>query len=203
VVPIITAIAARFPDLPISVDTVHSRTARAALDVGAAIVNDVTAGRNDPALLAVAATAQAGLVLCHSRGIVGALADIDPAAVDEHDVAGVVVRELDASRNAALEAGNGADRIVLDPGFGFGKAAAQNWRLLDALDTVVALGAPVLVGVSRKRFLGDATGKPIESRDAATAAACALAWDRGARLFRVHDPAAVRDALAVAHATTP
>jgi dihydropteroate synthase len=203
VVPIITAIARRFPDLPISVDTVHSRTARAALDVGAAIVNDVTAGRNDPALLAVAATAQAGLVLCHSRGIVGALADIDPAAVDEHDVAGVVVRELDASRNAALEAGNGADRIVLDPGFGFGKAAAQNWRLLDALDTVVALGAPVLVGVSRKRFLGDATGKPIESRDAATAAACALAWDRGARLFRVHDPAAVRDALAVAHATTP
>jgi dihydropteroate synthase len=113
---------------------------------------------------------------------------------------GIVVGELDAARQRATGAGIAAEQVVLDPGFGFGKAAEQNWRLLDALDAVVSLGAPVLVGVSRKRFLGDATGRPVEERDAATAAACALAWDRGARLFRVHEPAAVRDALAVARA---
>jgi dihydropteroate synthase len=101
-----------------------------------------------------------------------------------------------------MAAGNSESGLVLDPGFGFGKTAAQNWRLLDALDTVVAMGSPVMVGVSRKRFLGDATGQPVEARDAATAAACVLAWDRGARLFRLHNPAAVRDALAVAHAVT-
>ena len=202
VLPVIAAIAKQFAGVPISIDTVHADTARAALEAGAVIVNDVTAGRHDPALLAVAAAAGAGLVLSHSRGPLGTLADLGPDANDD-DVTGGVVRELDQARLHALDAGNDASRIALDPGFGFGKGAAQNWRLLDALDTVVALGAPVLVGVSRKRFLGEATGKPIEARDAATAAACVLAWDRGARLFRVHEPAAVRDALAVAHATSP
>jgi dihydropteroate synthase len=203
VVPVIAAVVHRFPDLPVSVDTLHAATARAALDVGAAIINDVTAGRHDPELLRVAAAAGAGLILSHSRGAPGSLADIDPDAPDDGDVTGMVVRDLEVSRAGALAAGNDAGRLVLDPGFGFGKSAPQNWRLLDALDTVVAMGSPVMVGVSRKRFLGDATGQPIEARDAATAAACALAWDRGARLFRLHNPAAVRDALAVAHATSP
>jgi dihydropteroate synthase len=203
VIPMIHAIVAGHPDLTVSVDTVHAATARAALDAGAAIVNDVTAGRHDPALLGVVASAGSGLVLSHSRGPLGALANIDPLVHDDGDVTGVVVRELDAARQLALQGGVDATRVVLDPGFGFGKSAAQNWRLLDALDAVVSLGAPVLVGVSRKRFLGDATGRPVEERDAATAAACALAWDRGARLFRVHNPAAVRDALAVAAAMSP
>lgn len=203
VLPVIAALGEHFSEVPISIDTVHGGTARAALELGAAIVNDVTAGRHDPTLLAVTAAANAGLVLSHSRGPLGALADIDPDAVDDGDVTGGVVRDLALARQLAFAAGNDASRVVLDPGFGFGKGAAQNWRLLDALDTVVALGSPVLVGVSRKRFLGEVTGKSIEARDAATAAACALAWDRGARLFRVHEPAAVRDALAVAHATSP
>ncbi|MCA9767740.1 MAG: dihydropteroate synthase, partial [Gemmatimonadetes bacterium] len=111
-----------------------------------------------------------------------------------------VATELAASRRAATAAGVPDAAIVLDPGFGFGKTPSQNWQLLDGLDAIVALGRPVLAAVSRKRFLGEATGQPIEGRDAATAAACALAADRGARLFRVHEPAAVRDALRVAEA---
>lgn len=202
VLPVIRAIAAQFPELAISVDTVHAETARSAIEAGAAIVNDVTAGRHEPAILGVAATAHAGLVLSHSRGALGSLADITAASPDADDITGLVARELAAARASAVAAGNDLGRVVIDPGFGFGKSAAQNWRLLDALDAVVALGSPVLVGVSRKRFLGDATGRAIEERDSATAAACAIAWDRGARLFRVHNPAAVRDALAVAHATT-
>jgi dihydropteroate synthase len=201
VIPVIEAITRHHPDLPLSIDTVHASTAQHALDSGAAIINDVTAGRHDPALLQVAATSGAGLVLSHSRGAVGQLADVDPEG-SEVDIAGLVARDLDAARAGALGAGNAADRIVLDPGFGFGKDARQNWRLLDSLETVVQLGSSVLVGVSRKRFLGTATDRPIDERDAATAAACALAWDRGARIFRVHNPAAVRDALAVAHAMT-
>jgi dihydropteroate synthase len=95
-----------------------------------------------------------------------------------------------------------ASRIVVDPGFGFAKTPEQNFRLLDELATVVGLGYPVAVGPSRKRFLGAATGRPVEDRDRATAVACALAWERGARLFRVHDAALAREALRVAGATT-
>jgi dihydropteroate synthase len=89
----------------------------------------------------------------------------------------------------------------VDPGFGFAKTPAHNFRLLDELATIVALGYPVVVGPSRKRFLGAATGRPLEDRDRATATACALAWERGARLFRVHDVALAREALSVARAT--
>jgi dihydropteroate synthase len=198
-VPIITAIRGQFGALPVSVDTVHASTARAALDAGAAIINDVTAGRHDPAILEVAAASSAGLVLSHSRGPLGTLADYVHAEYGG-DVTGGVVRELLVAREAATRAGVARDRIVLDPGLGFGKTPAQSWRLLHQLDALVALGQPVLVGASRKRFLAEATGRDPDDRDRATAAACALAHDRGARLFRVHDPAAVRDALAVAHA---
>jgi dihydropteroate synthase len=91
---------------------------------------------------------------------------------------------------------------VIDPGFGFAKTAAHNFRLLDELATIVALGYPVAVGLSRKRFVGAATGRPVDDRDRATAVACAVAWERGARLFRVHDVALTREALALASATT-
>src|SRR5690606_41747002 len=112
VLPIISAIAKRFPGIPVSIDTVHASTARSALDAGAMIINDVTAGRHDPDLLGIAAAAGAGLVLAHSRAAVGHLADIDP---DDHepDIPGRVTRELDASRTLALSAGTAADRIVL------------------------------------------------------------------------------------------
>jgi dihydropteroate synthase len=124
------------------------------------------------------------------------------AAADyQGDVVSGVARELCDAMARATAAGIGGDAIVVDPGFGFGKTPEQSFALLDRLDAIVALGRPVLVGVSRKRFLGAASGRPIDDRDRATAAACALAFARGARLFRVHSPEAVRDALAVAAAT--
>lgn len=194
--PALRALVTHHPTVPISIDTVHAATAERAMAAGAAIINDVTAGRHDPRLLEVAATTGAGLVLSHSRGALAALATYDHA-----DYGGDVVRqvagELRAASTGAFAAGVRAEQVVLDPGFGFGKTPPQNWQLLDGLDAIVALGRPVLAAVSRKRFLGLATGQPIEERDAATAAACVLAADRGARLFRVHAPDATRDALAV------
>lgn len=201
VVPVIEALAAAHPDLPIAIDTVHAGTAEAALAVGAAIVNDVTAGRHDPEILDVAARHGAAMVLSHSRGPLDRIASYDEAEYSG-DVAGAVARELNRSLAGALAAGVAREGIVLDPGFGFSKTAAQSLALLHQLDAIVAIGLPVLVGVSRKRFLGEATGRAVDDRDRATAAACALAYERGARLFRVHDPAAVRDALQVADAAS-
>jgi dihydropteroate synthase len=126
---------------------------------------------------------------------------MDDLARYDH-VAAEVAAELAAAAERAERAGIAGERIVLDPGFGFAKTAAHNFRLLDELATIVALGYPVAVGLSRKRFLGAATGQPVEDRDRATAVACALAWERGARLFRVHDVALTREALALAGATT-
>jgi len=172
--------------------------ARAALDAGAAVVNDVSGLQYDPALAAAVARADAGVILMHMRGTP---ATMDDLATYAH-VAPEVAAELAATAETAERAGIARERIVLDPGFGFAKTATQNFRLLDELATIVALGYPVAVGLSRKRFLGAATGRPVEDRDRATAVACALGWERGARLFRVHDVAMTREALALAGATT-
>ncbi|MGH7524170.1 MAG: dihydropteroate synthase [Gemmatimonadales bacterium] len=200
ILPVVEAIARVHATVPISVDTVHASTAARALDAGATIINDVTAGRHDPALLTVTATRQAGIVLSHSRGPLGQLASYAAAAY-QGDVVSAVAREIRDAMTLATAAGISAESIVVDPGFGFGKTPEQSFALLDRLDAIVALGRPVLVGVSRKRFLGVASGRAVDDRDRATAAACALAFARGARLFRVHSPEAVRDALAVAEAT--
>ena len=199
VLPVLSAIARQHPSLLLSVDTVRAHTATAALDVGVAIINDITAGRHDPALLDAVAARGAGLVLSHSRGTLGALASYDLAEYSG-DVTDGVTRELAASLASAIANGIPESAIVLDPGFGFAKTPTQNFRLLSHLDALVALGRAVVVGPSRKRFLGVATGRPIEDRDRATAAVCAIALDRGARLFRLHDPAASRDAIAIAAA---
>jgi dihydropteroate synthase len=116
------------------------------------------------------------------------------------DLLTAVRRELANAMDNALKAGVASERIVLDPGFGFAKTAEHNLLLLDQLASLASLGRPVLVGPSRKRFLGSVTGRDVGERDAATAAACVLAYERGARLFRVHNVAMTRDALAVAHA---
>ena len=183
---------------PVSVDTRKSGTARASIAAGAAVINDVSAGAFDAGLLQVAATAGVGMILMHMRGTpetMGAMATYRHVAVE-------VAAELRVAADRAKASGVGAAHIVLDPGFGFAKTAAQNFRLLDELAAVVGLGYPVAVGPSRKRFLGHASGQPVDARDRATAVTCALAWERGARLFRVHDVALAREALTVASATT-
>jgi dihydropteroate synthase len=197
VVPVIAGLVKRGIG-PISVDTRKADVARAALDAGAAVINDVSGLRFDPALTGVIRDAQAGVILMHMRGTpetMDELAKYDHVAVD-------VSAELAAGAAKAEREGIARERIVVDPGFGFAKTATQNLRLLDELASIVAVGYPVAVGLSRKRFLGAATGRPLEDRDRATAVACALAWERGARAFRVHDVRLTHEALALASATT-
>jgi dihydropteroate synthase len=198
VVPVVEALARRYPELVVSIDTVKADVARAALDAGAAAVNDVSALRLDPAMAATVASAKAGVILMHSRGPILELSSYRHA--DYGDVVGEVLAELREALELAAEAGIGPDSTVIDPGFGFSKTAEQNLLLFDQLPALQALGRPVLVGPSRKRFLGSVTGGPVEDRDRATATACALAYERGARLFRVHDVSSAREALALAQA---
>ena len=197
VIPVITAIT-KSGLAPVSVDTRKAAVARAATDAGAAVVNDVTAFSFDPAMAETVARAGAGALLMHMRGTP---ATMDSLATYRH-VAPEVAAELRIAVERAEQAGVARERLALDPGLGFAKTAEHNLRLLDELATIVALGYPVAVGPSRKRFLGVATGRPVDDRDRATALACALAYERGARLFRVHDPALTREALSLVAATT-
>lgn len=199
VLPVVEALTRRHPGIPVSVDTVKAAVARAALDAGAAIVNDVSAFRLDPAMAGVVAATGAGVILMHSRGSVSTMARLDHAEYAPDVITGVR-DELAVALERALEAGIAAERVVLDPGFGFAKTAEQNLALLDGLEALRPLGRALLVGPSRKRFLGSVTGREVAERDVATAAACVMAWERGARLFRVHQVGVTRDALAVAHA---
>lgn len=196
VVPVIERLVAEV-GLPVSVDTRRASVARAALAAGAEIVNDVSGLAHDADMARVVAGAGAGVVLMHMRGT--------PATMDElaryDDPARDVARELAERRDAALVAGIAPAAIVVDPGLGFAKNPEQNLALIDQLETIAALGHPVLVGPSRKRFLGAVAGRAAAAdRDAATAAACVAARMRGAVLFRVHDVASAREALDVADA---
>ena len=199
VIPVIAALERQFPTAVKSVDTTKASVARAALDAGAAIVNDVSAFRIDPALGSVCAEWGAGVVLMHSRGGGADLASNQHAAYPG-GVLNEVIEELAAAVGRARGAGNQSARLVADPGLGFGKTPEQNLELLRGLRALRVLGLPVMVGPSRKRFLGAITGRPTGERDGATAVACAIALAEGASLFRVHDPASTRDALAVAAA---
>jgi dihydropteroate synthase len=202
VLPVLDALATRHPAIPVSIDTVKSAVARAALDRGASIINDVSALRLDPAMGRLVAERGAGMILMHSRGEAGNLAGLEHADFP-HGVVPGVIEELAWALGRARADGVQADRIVVDPGLGFGKTPEQSVELLRGLGALRVLGRPILVGPSRKRFLGELTGRPVHKRDDATAAACALAWEAGARLFRVHAPGPTRDALAVARAARP
>ena len=200
VIPLITTLARRLPEALISIDTTKAAVAGAALDAGAAIVNDVSGLRHDPALAELCAERRAGVILMHSRGAPGEL------TASQQYPGGVLVEvatELAQAVTRARRGGIPADALVVDPGLGFGKTPEESIELLSGLGTLRVLGRPLLVGPSRKRFLGALTDRPVEQRDVATAAACALAWEAGARLFRVHEPALTRDALRVARAIRP
>jgi dihydropteroate synthase len=198
ILPVISALARRLPGIALSVDTMKADVARAALAEGAHIINDVTALRHDPTVADAAAAAGAGLVLMHSRGAPLELASYAHARY-QHLVPEVRA-ELSTAVSEALARGVARESLVLDPGFGFSKRPEQNILLADQLPALVALGLPVLVGPSRKRFLGVVSGGGVEDRDHASAVFCALCLERGARLFRVHDVALARDALRLAQA---
>ena len=197
VLPVVEAVRERFPDLLISIDTTKSVVARACLAAGADAINDVSAGRLDDAMFAVAADTGAGLILMHSRGDVSDMASYGHAVYAD-DVIADVCGELAAQVERAFSAGVDHSAIVLDPGLGFSKTSKQSLTVLRELHRLVALGFPVLVGASRKRFIGELTGVSEPSRRVVgSAVAHALAAARGARLIRTHDVAATREALAV------
>jgi len=202
VLPVIERLAAEFPDVTVAIDTVKASVAKAALDAGAAVVNDVSGLRFDPEMAPVVARAGAGLVLMHSRGEHLELASYAHARYDD-GVVGAVLGELRAGIDLAVSAGIPLAAVAVDPGLGFGKTTAHSLALLDQLRAFLALGRPVYLGPSRKRFLGDVSGRPVAERDGVTAVACALAWERGARIFRVHDVRQAADALALASALEP
>jgi dihydropteroate synthase len=202
VIPVIEALTRRLPGIPVSVDTVKAAIAGAALDAGAAIVNDVSGLRLDPAMGELVAARGAGLILMHSRGSVDDMAS-EAHAEYPSGVLADVIAELAMMMGRARTAGIQSERLVIDPGLGFGKTAEQSVELLRGVAALRVLGRPIMVGPSRKRFLGALTGRPVDERDAATATASALAWEAGARLFRVHAPAHTRDALAIAYAIRP
>lgn len=201
VVPVIDAVHRRWPELPLSVDTVKTEVARAAMDAGASIVNDVSALRLDASLAGEIASAGAGVILMHSRGDVEHMARYDLADYGADPVADVRTELADAIERARA-GGIADDAIVVDPGLGFAKRTAHSLALLAGLERLSGLGCPVLVGPSRKRFIGDAAGAqiPVEARLEGTIAACVIALLHGAAIFRVHDVGPVRRALDFAHA---
>jgi dihydropteroate synthase len=200
VVPVLRALAAS--GVPCSVDTTRAAVAEAALEAGAVIVNDVSGGLADPAMASTMAGCRVPWILMHWRGYSEKMDEL----ASYQDVVAEVRAELVARVDAAVLAGVDPAALLLDPGLGFAKKAAHNWALLRRLETLTELGFPVLVGASRKRFLGallsDRDGVPrrCDGRDTATAVVSALAAVAGAWGVRVHDAAASRDAVAVAAA---
>ena len=193
VIPVIEKLAQC--GVPLSVDTVKPEVMRQALAAGASMVNDINALRSPGALECLADT-DAAVCLMHMQN--------DPATMQQqphyNDVVGEILDFLRARSAAAEQAGVQRSRLLIDPGFGFGKTLAHNLELLRRLECLKTLGLPLLVGLSRKSMLGQITGRPVTERLHAGVAAALLAAERGADILRVHDVAATRDALAVLQA---
>src|SRR5690606_38323708 len=200
VIPVVRGLAAE--GVTISVDTMRDSVAEQSLAAGAALVNDVSGGLADPAMIPVVAASGAPFVVMHWRGLL----EGTNVRGTYDDVVGEVVDELHARVEAVLAGSIAADRVIVDPGLGFSKDADHDLALLARLDRVLALGHPLLVAASRKRFLGrvlagpDAPPPPARERDAATAAVSALAAQAGAWAVRVHEVRATADAVRVTRA---
>jgi len=195
IIPVISALAAQTL-CPLSVDTWKSSVARAALDTGAEIINDISGFNFDPQMAAVAAQSGAGVVLMHTRGTPQTMQH------DTHyaDLVGEVIDSLKRSISLADRAGVAQECIAIDPGIGFAKRADQNLEMLRRLREFTGIGRPLLIGTSRKAFIGTALNKPIDDRLQGTAATVSLAVYNGADILRVHDVAEMRDAAHMAHA---
>lgn len=197
VLPVVAALAGA--GVTVSIDTMRADTAVRAVAAGAVMVNDVSGGLADPDMLPALAELDAAVVLMHWRAHSH---EMNRWARYGPDVTGDVIGELTARCQAAVGAGIAAQRLVLDPGLGFAKDAEHNWALLAALPRLRALGYPILIGASRKRFLGallaDGRGpRPVAERDVATAAVSVLAAEARSWAVRVHDVRSTRDALTV------
>lgn len=195
--PVVTAVA-KAVSIPISVDTMKATVARAALEAGAVIVNDVSALQADPAMAEVVATTGAGVVLMHMQG---SPRTMQKAPVYD-DVVGEVAEFFRERMRFCRDRGIEQDQIVLDPGIGFGKLLLHNLTLLGQLETFVSFGRPILVGVSMKSFIGQVVGRPVEERSWGTAAAIALAVSKGAGILRVHDVKVMKEVVTMAAAIT-
>ena len=194
-IPVVREVC-RQVSIPVSVDTTKAAVAKAAIEAGAAMVNDISACQADPAMEGVVREAGAGLVLMHMQGT--------PPTMQQAPRYGSVVEEirdfLRARMQAAVQAGIAADQILLDPGIGFGKNLEHNMTVLARLDALQPLGRPILVGVSRKAFIGEVLGRRTDDRLMGTAAAVAAAVLRGAAVVRVHDVKAMQDVVRMIHA---
>lgn len=180
--------------VPLSIDTTKFEVARRGLELGASGVNDISGLREDPRLAELAAETGAGLVLMHMRGTPRTM-QLDTRY---DDLIGEVRAFLERALDRALRAGCAVEQIVLDPGIGFGKSTEGNLELLARVDAFAALGRPILVGPSRKTFIGQLLDLPPSERVEGTIGACVMALDRGAHIFRVHDVREVGRALEIA-----
>lgn len=202
VLPVVTGLAEA--GIAVSIDTMRAQVARAALAVGAALVNDVSGGRADAAMPQLVAGSKVPFVAMHWRGANQQLRPVHEDRPRYHDVLSEVAAQLRHTLDDLTAAGVDPARVVLDPGLGFSKNAAQNWALLAGLDALVDLGSPVLIGASRKRFLGtllagpDGVAAPVQDRDDATAAVSTLAALAGVWCVRVHAVAPTAAAVRVA-----
>lgn len=194
VLPVIEGLAGK-TTAALSIDTYKPQVAAKAIERGAAILNDVT-GFRDPEMVAVARRCRAGLVVMHLRGTPETMNDL----ARYRDVVGEMLSYFKERLAALKAAGVAAERTLVDPGIGFAKKRRHNLAVLRRIDELVRLGRPVVLGASRKRILGEVTGRPPHDRLAATVGAAVSAYLKGARVFRVHDVAPVRNALEIAAA---
>ncbi len=198
VLPVLDLLHQSHPDVPVSIDTVKSSVARAALTHGAEVINDVSGFRLDPRMAEACAELNAGVILMHSRGDVATMGTYDDAGYGD-DVVGEIIAELGARVEWAREAGVARERIAIDPGIGFAKRTEHSLAVMRELSRFSELGLPVAIGVSRKRFVGELSGaRDIDERIDGTIAANVLALAGGARIFRVHDVGHARRALDMA-----
>jgi dihydropteroate synthase len=197
VLPVIEALGSGDSTAQVSIDTSKAAVARAAIEAGATLVNDVSALRGDPDMAGVVAASGADCCLMHMLG--------EPRTMQQapryEDVVSEVAAFLEDRMAFAIGEGVAEERIMLDPGIGFGKTIDHNLELLARLNEIVALGRPVVIGTSRKSFLGRLTGREVQDRLPATIATNVVAYMAGVRVFRVHDVAPVHDALVVTAAT--
>jgi dihydropteroate synthase len=197
VLPVIEGLHAAGTKAQLSIDTSKRAVAAEALSAGATLVNDVTAFRAEPEIASLVASSGAGCCLMHMLGTPRTM----QASPHYEDVVSDVKAFLEQRMAFAIAEGVAEQKIMLDPGIGFGKTIDHNLELLRRLDEIVAIGRPIVIGTSRKSFLGRITGRELDERLPGTIATNVLAYERGAQVFRVHDVAPVVDALAVAAAT--